>query len=113
MPTRDKGRITTARKRLGERALLAFLRWAAGMKDILACQLMQRDLDEGGTLDSVFAAKGPWGYLLDAEKTDEDEYRITFGCLAGPDAGDGGVWIVTFDRAGHVVAGSLIEGWLC
>ena len=73
---------------------------------------MKRKLDAGESLDSIFAEKGPYGFLLDAEKTDEDEYRILFGCLAGPDAGDGGDWIVKFDEASQVIEGSLVEVWI-
>lgn len=112
MLTRNKGRITTARKRLGECALRGFFNWAASEPEVLACQLMKQHLDAGESLDSIFAEKGPYGFLLDAEKTGEDDYRITFGCLAGPEAGDGGSWIVSFDEEGEVVAGTMVEGWI-
>lgn len=112
MYSRNKGRITAARKRLGERALLGFFKWAASEPEITACRMMQRELDAGGTLDSIFEEKGPYGFLLDVEKADEDEYRIVFGCLAGPDAGDGAEWLIRFADYGEVVTGRLVEAWI-
>lgn len=112
MTNRSQRRIATARKLLGERALRGFFEWVASVPGPFACELMKAHLDAGESVDSLFAEKGPYGFLLDADKTGEVEYRIEFGCLAGPCAGDGGTWIVTFDADGRVVTGTMVENWI-
>lgn len=99
--------LAHARSLVGEGRLIAFLRAAKNdrYRDLLAVQLINDKLDRGVSLDAIFNQRSSsfdgdsvdYGYALSAESISEGVYRIHFGCMAGPDAGDGGSWVVAFD----------------
>lgn len=90
--------IHDARKLISDGRLLAFFRAANRMQasDVFAVKLISDALDNGERLDDIFYDGEDFGYLLSVEPTSGSAYRIKFGCQAGPDAGDGGEWEVSF-----------------
>jgi hypothetical protein len=42
----------------------------------------------------------------------DSAFRISFGCQAGPLAGDGGEWEVVFDNRGNVCSLSGGHSWI-
>ena len=101
-----------ARKLLGDRRLEAFLRACRGTTCILACRHINEELDQGETLDSIFNTQDDYGYELAVRKCGEDEFKIDFGCLAGPLMGDGGLWVVRFDSNDQIKEIELVGDWV-
>ena len=110
-----------ARRLLGDKRVVAFLRAAAAGQrlawGIRALHMAVNELDQGGTLRLLF---WPWrgapaegsGFFLKARRTGTDAYRIEFGCVAGPTAGDGGEWEVIFDAGHQVRRIDLVSAWV-
>ncbi len=103
---RKKG--NAARELLGDQRLLAFLR-AIRDGDVMAARAINSELDAGAGLDDLFAKREGLHYKLTVEERDNGEYLIEFGCLADAEAGDGGSWIVRWDRNGEIT--SIEGGW--
>ena len=104
-------------KLLGRRRVVAFLRAAlpaeeSGRGGPLAVELINGDLDEGRGLEEIFLTGEDLGFRLGAKEAGEDEFEISFGCQAGPTAGDGGRWRVLFDESGRVVECEQVGYWL-
>ena len=110
MPFRSVSHIGTARRLLGDTALLAFLRWCRDAP-VAACRVVDDQLNAGASLDDIFSATEEFGYILDAGRSGERSYRIRFGCHVTSKLGDAGEWIVVFSPGGTVVAGRLIQYW--
>ena len=108
--------IAKARRRLGDARLLAFLRWSPtsieGPFGITACDLVNEELDAGATLDELFITNEDSGLCLEVRRLRPNTFRIDFGCMAGPLAGDGGVWEVVFTPQGAVAEGKLTDAWV-
>lgn len=102
--------VHDARQIISDGRLLAFFRAVNRMhaRGVFAVKLIGDALDIGETLDEIFYDGDDFGYLLSAEQTSDSTYRIEFGCQAGPDAGDGGEWEVSF--AGDEVL-TISGGW--
>ncbi|MBK9177632.1 MAG: hypothetical protein IPM46_15145 [Flavobacteriales bacterium] len=106
---------------MGDKRVVAFLRAAAAGQPltwgIKALRMAMDQLDHGGTPRTFF---WPWrgsptegsGFYLMARRTGTDMYRIEFGCVAGPTAGDGGEWDVIFDVRHRVRRIDLISAWV-
>jgi hypothetical protein len=109
MTTREQ-QVHDARQIISDGRLLAFFRAANRMqaRGVFAVELIGDALDRGETLDAIFYDGEDFGYLLSAEQTSGSTYRIEFGCQAGPSAGDGGEWEVSF--AGDEVL-TVSGGW--
>jgi len=82
MATQRETEIIDARHQLGDQRLLAFLR-AYKASDILACKLINDELDAGKTLDEIFYTGDEFGYTLAVFQESESIFNISFGCLAG------------------------------
>ena len=117
---RDSAKVARARLREikrsrripGDERLLAFLRWVRD-EEVLACKLIRAELNKGAGLEVLAGTGGENGYTLEVEPQPDGMYEITFGCLGGPDAGDGGIWRVKFDAAGRVAEGTKEGFWVC
>lgn len=90
--------VHDARQIISDGRLLAFFRAVNRMqaRGVLAVKLIGDALDRGKTLDAIFYDGEDFGYLLSIEHISGSTYRVEFGCQAGPDAGDGGEWEVSF-----------------
>ena len=102
--------LRNSRERAAARALLLlgsdrFIGFARAIREsahCLAVQLMNEGLDEGRGVDGLFFTGEEFGYQLSVTRLAHLEFRIEFGCQAGPLAGDGGEWDVLFDAEGSV-----------
>ena len=92
-----------ALRQLGEDRFIAFLRAVREDGGCLAVRLMNERLDEGVAPASCFPKGEEYGYILEVKELGPLQYRIAFGCVAGPLAGDGGEWEVRFDARGGAV----------
>ena len=54
MKTGREMKVPAARRRLGDQRLLAFLRACRDCNDLLACKLVNDEIDEGNSLDEIF-----------------------------------------------------------
>ncbi len=104
--------VADARRRLGDERLLAFLRACRNYDDILACKLINDKMDEGKNLDEIFYTGNEYGYLLAVRGGKGGAFAISFGCQAGPTAGDGGTWKVQFDSDGEIFDMQLKDQWI-
>ena len=100
-----------ARKCLGDRRLEAFLRACRRTTGVLASKLINEELDQGETLDSIFYTQDNHGYELAVRKCGEDEFDISFGCVVLPLTGDGGRLIVRFDSNDRIKEIKEVEHW--
>jgi hypothetical protein len=104
--------ITQGRSIVGDVRLAAFLSAAAAIGSRpLAVTLANDRLDRHESLDALFPTERrsleedqhghslcfSLCFSLSAQPISESIYRIDYGCTAGPDAGDGGTWVVEFD----------------
>ena len=89
--------VAAARHLLTDERLLTFLRSVRDSGHVFAVKLINADLDEGQDLDSIFYTGEEYGFSLSVKQISEAEFQISFGCQAGPAAGDGGRWLVSFD----------------
>ncbi len=111
--TRRHTTICTAIKRLGPGGAEAFLRAAlVASADILAVKLINDALDRGESLDTVLLEGDRHGYWLEVHELEPRRFEVKFGCQPGPMAGDGGTWIVTFDRSRAVIECQGTEMWM-
>ena len=89
------------RAELGDARLISFL-CAADLSHgdhVLALRRFKGRCASGTSeaLDAVFYDGDLYGYSLTAERLADLKFRIDLGCQAGPAAGDGGTWEVTFE----------------
>jgi len=98
---------------LKKERIINFLRYIKKDNDVFAVEIINTQLDKGMELDLIFKkdANG-FGYSLSAKKLSEDKYKIEFGCQAGPLAGDGGEWEVSFDGGDKVMVCSGGKTWI-
>lgn len=115
----DRFEITKARKILGDKRLLNYLRFinekgskGGFMFDVLAVKLINEKLDRGQSLDVLFDKESDFGYQLRVFKYNELHYRIEFGYLAGPMAGDGATWNVWFNPDESVSSAEMVSFWV-
>lgn len=89
--------IKNARRQISDDRLITFFRAAEADKHrrITAIRLICEELDRGHTLDKIFNESG---YHLSVLEKSESHYQICFGYQAGPLAGDGGEWEVSFSK---------------
>lgn len=114
-------RTLAARRLLGDKRVVAFLRAAdAGQPrqwGIAALRMAHDHLNHSGTPRTLF---WPWrgtptkgsGYFLTVRRSGPDQFRIEFGCVAGPHAGDGGEWDVVFDARHRVKRIDQLSSWV-
>ncbi len=119
--TASERRTLAARRLMGDKRVVAFLRAAAAGQaptwGIAALRMAMDQLDQGGSPRRLF---WPWrgsptkgsGFFLKARRIGTDSYRIEFGCVAGPTVGDGGEWDVIFDAGHRVRRIDLILAWV-
>ncbi len=108
--------IANARRRLGDVRLLAFLRWSLtsmeGPFGITACSLVNQELDAGATLAELFITNEDSGFCLEVRRLRPNTFRIDFGCMAGPLAGDGATWEIVFTPEKTVESGTQTDAWV-
>lgn len=99
-----EGEIRRARNLITDKQLVSFFRSISKTDRTLAVRIMNNHLDDGDTLDDVFYTGNEYGFLLNVKRTSDSGFKIDFGCMAAPLAGDGGKWKVKFDgeRVVHV-----------
>jgi len=87
-----------ARRRLGDSRLIAFLEAARqdGEGVVFAVELATDGLREGEPLEHFVGVRDGATWHLGVRPLGEDTFEIEFGCLAGPNAGDRGMWEVVF-----------------
>jgi hypothetical protein len=93
----EEERIHKARQLVSDEQLIAFFRAIQGATEVLAVKLINKELDDGMSLDKIFYTGEIFGYALSIRKLSGSKFKISFGCHAGPDAGDGGEWKVKFN----------------
>ncbi|CUS04334.2 protein of unknown function [Candidatus Promineifilum breve] len=78
--------------------------------DVLAVRLLRDALDRGEDLEAELLGSTELsdflddsGYTFKVTRRSANRFRIALGYQAGPLAGDGGEWEVTFDDEGRVV----------
>ena len=103
MNTRERS-VQTARRKLSDEQLTAFVRAVRDSAGVLAVTLINESLDAGEGLDAIFYDGNESGFSLSVTRVSNSVFRIRFGCQAGPLAGDGGEWEVAFDPQGRVVS---------
>ena len=102
-----------ARKRLGDKRLLAFLKHVHQRPgEPLACQLFHEALERGETLEALFNGPGESGFFVETRRTGGGWWRINFGYVAGPMTGDGVDQEVKFNRAGEVEETGSVSCWI-
>lgn len=101
--------IQVSRRLITDDQLIKFLRAVRTDDQVLAVKMINKSLDRGQSLDEIFYTGDDYGFLLSVERLRGAAFNISFGCQAGPLAGDGGDWEVVFDAAGKV--GSLSGGF--
>ena len=94
--------VEQARDLVSDDLLIEFFRTVRPDNEVLAVRLINEHLDKGRTLDEILLDNAGYGFLLSVERLSDAAFRISFGCQAGPLAGDGGVWNVAFDDRGNV-----------
>jgi hypothetical protein len=94
--------VTRALRLLGRERFVSFVRAIRQGSNCVAVQLVNEELDEGSGVDGLFFTGDESGYQLSVTRIATLEFRIEFGCQAGPLAGDGGEWDVLFDVEGSV-----------
>lgn len=102
-PSPRAKRLARARAKLGDARLLGFLKWAREVGGALACELINKRLDSGETLDAILGRTGESGYTLEAREKKDGTWRIRFGYVSPPMLGDGIECGVEFDATGQVV----------
>ena len=102
--------VNAARALIPDGLLVEFFRAIRSHNDVLAAKLINQRLDDGQTLDQIFYTGEDYGFLLSIERLPNSAFGISFSCLAGPLAGDGGEWQVVFDNSGKVrsISGGLL-----
>lgn len=96
MNTREQ-EVRLSRRLLSDKRLQAFLRAAQVHTAVHAVHLINRAIDDGQTLDSIFYTGDAFGFSLNVSQISLDKVTIEFGCQVAPEAGDGGSWVVTFE----------------
>jgi len=104
--------ICRARKLISDDQLKSFFKavdedMKTGEYQVIAIGGILGRLYGGQNLDSIFYKFDLYGYSLSVSKKSEKCFGISFGCQAGPLAGDGGNWVVCFDDKGKVESLSL------
>ena len=99
MNTREQ-QIKKSRRLMCDQRAVAFfraVRATGSAENCLAVTLINEELDKDVDLDTIFYTREPYGYSLEVSEEGPDLFHISFGCQAGPEAGDGGSWSVKFD----------------
>jgi hypothetical protein len=97
---------------ISEKRIVSFLRHIKD-HDVTAIELINDELDKGHPLSEILSQReNGYGYSFFAKKLSENKYIIEFGCQAGPLAGDGGEWEVTFDDQDNVVLCKGSNFWI-
>ena len=95
-------------ERLGADRFLTFLRVVAPEAHCGAVRFFLEELETGKTPEQVFVTGDDFGYSLHARAMADGEFRIAFGCDAGPLCGDGGEWEMQFDENGDAAVVSAV-----
>ena len=96
MNTREQ-EVRASRELISDQRLKAFFRAAQAHSTLQAVRLINREIDAGQTLDSIFYTGDVFGFSLSVSQTGSDQATIEFGCQVAPEAGDGGSWQVVFE----------------
>jgi len=110
--TKRERSVQTARLKLTDERLTAFLRAVAHDVNVLAVALVNERLDAGEGLDEIFYDGEEFGYSLIVTQVARTVFQIEFGCQVDPLAGDGGVWNVVFNAKGHVLSVESPSYWI-
>jgi hypothetical protein len=112
MPLNERERLVRAARQLvSDERLTAFFRAVRGVTHVLALKLVNEHLDKAEGLDRIFYTGDEHGYVLSVRQESESSFEIAFGCQAGPDAGDGGVWQASF-QGNEVLSVSGRQFWI-
>lgn len=95
-------------KRLGTDRFMTFLRVVEPEAHCGAVRFFLEELQTGKTAEQVFVTGDDFGYSLHARATAGGEFRIAFGCDAGPLCGDGGEWQMRFEENGDAAVVSAV-----
>lgn len=99
--------IRQSRRLITDKQLTAFFRALRAEYGVIAINIINKHLDKGDALDSIFYTGGDDGFKLIVESEAYCCFDISFGCQAGALAGDSGSWTVAFDDVDRIVS---IEG---
>lgn len=97
---------------LGPRQFKNFIDAVRDSTDPMAVRLIAESLDDGRSIDEILFTGEEFGFELDVKKIGNLRYRVAFGCLAGPLAGDGAEWVVAFDEGAQVVEIAIQTIWM-
>jgi hypothetical protein len=106
-----KSRLQRARELITDNQLIEFLRLVRD-DDVFAVELVNRDLDEGKSLDSIFRSDETASFELSVKRDSPSTLGVSVGCQVGPDCGDGGEWIVTLDDRGRIISAEARSRWI-
>ena len=95
---------------LTHKRIINFLRHIKDTADILAVELINEQLDKNKSLNDILKKEN--GFFVNSRKISDNKYKIEFGCQAGPEAGDGGKWTVSFDEKDNVVECGVVDTWM-
>ncbi len=111
MSKRQQQEFKEARQLLGDDRIIAFLRASkTSSHSLLACKLINDDLDGGNELSELFDSDN--GFFLKVSLLAKNHYKVEFGCSADPEAGDGGEWDVTFLEDRQIGKMELVGQWI-
>ncbi len=97
---------------LGQDRFVAFIRAVRREQSPYAVMMMNEALDSGEDAEETLLAGDEYGYNLYVRRVGPRRYRIDFGFLAGPTAGDGGEWEVQYDGEKRVVSAESDSFWI-
>jgi hypothetical protein len=108
-----KEAIHEARNMITDNQLTEFFRIVGKEeKKPFAITLINEAFDKGMSLNSFFNSRRSNGFYLSARREEASVVNISFGCNAGPCAGDGGEWTVAFDDRGNITSATLVSSWI-
>jgi hypothetical protein len=104
--------IRRARSAITDQQLSNFFRAIRDKNTILAVKLINEHIDRGDSFDSIFNSSSDFGFTLSIRRRQNSTFTIYFGCIAGPEAGDGGEWLVEFNDQGRVLTIEETGQWI-
>jgi hypothetical protein len=103
--------IRLARRKISDDLLVEFFRFVRGNDRLICTSIINKELDKGNSLDTIFYTGDKFGYHLSVKAISDSLLEISFGCVAGPMAGDGGLWKVLY-AGDKVVSVKYVSGWI-
>jgi hypothetical protein len=110
MNSRER-KIKRALTLLGKTRFLEFI-FAAASHGCRAVELFINEIEKGIELEEIFFTGKEFGYHLHAKALGAARFSIEFSCQAGPLAGDGGEWDISFNKDGSFLTISQLTQWI-